>query len=266
MNENIIEIKNLSFSYNNSLILQNINLQIKEGEFISIIGPNGAGKTTLLNILCGLKKYNYGEIIIKNKPLSKINKEELAKLIAYLPQFNENLEYLKVFQIILLGRLPYFRKKFFETSLDIEIAKKAMEICNITHLANRYFHQLSGGEKQMVLIAKLIAQKTPIMILDEPITFLDINHVIKIMNLIKKINQAEGVSVILSLHDLNLAAMYSDRLVLLAKGNILSIGTPSEVLIYEKIKKAFETEFYIDKNDLTGEPLVIPMSPKFFGN
>ncbi len=261
MKNNLITIKNINFAYNNEQILKDISLEIKEGEFIGLIGPNGAGKTTLLNLLCGLKKFKEGEILINEKSLSSLTKEFLARIIAYLPQFYENFEYIKVYQIVLLGRIPYFRKKFFEDKEDIEETRKAMEICGILHLSNRYFYQLSGGEKQMVLVAKLIVQKTPIMILDEPITFLDISHVIKIMNIIKKINREKGVTVITSLHDLNLAAMYCDRLVLLKRGSIISIGSPAEVLTYEKIKDAFETEFYIDINDLTGEPLVIPMSP-----
>jgi len=261
MKNNLITVKNISFSYNNEPIIKNITLEIKEGEFIGLIGPNGAGKTTLLNLLCGLKRIKEGEILIKEKPLSLLTKESLSRILAYLPQFYENFEYIKVYQIVLLGRIPYFRKKFFEDKEDIEEARKAMEICGILHLCNRYFYQLSGGEKQMVLIAKLIVQKTPIMLLDEPITFLDISHVIKIMNIIKKINQEKGITVIAALHDLNIAAMYCDRLVLLKKGSIISIGSPAEVLTYEKIKDAFETEFYIDINDLTGEPLVIPMSP-----
>ena len=256
-----IEIITIDFRYKEKLILNNINCTIQKGEFLGIIGPNGSGKTTLLKLLCGLVQPEKGSILIQGTPLIQINHNERAKIISFLPQEYQPFDYAKVYHTVMLSRTPYLYHSFFEKKEDIEAVRNAMLIAEVTHLSDRYIHELSGGEKQMVYIAKLIAQNTDIIILDEPTTFLDIKHVIKIMNIIKKINKEKKITVIASMHDLNIAAMYCTRILMLKKGTIVSLGTPKEVLTYEKIKNTFDTEFYIDTNDLTGEPIVLPMSP-----
>lgn len=259
--DTIIELENINFAYRDTAILKNINCTIQKGEFLGVIGPNGAGKTTLLKLICGLLTPQQGNIRIQGIPFSKIEHNERAKIISYLPQNIHPFDYTKIAHIVLLARIPYINKSFFEKKEDIEAVQHAMKTAGISHLSDRYIHELSGGEKQMVYIAKLIAQQTEIIVLDEPTTFLDIKHVITIMNIIKKINIDAHTTVIASMHDLNLAAMYCTKILLLKKGIVASSGSPKEVFTYEKIKDAFDTEFYIDTNDLTGEPIVLPMSP-----
>lgn len=257
----IIELMNVSFAYKDTPILKNINCTIQRGGFYGIIGPNGAGKTTLLKLICGLLTPQLGEIRIQGIPFSQIDHNERAKIISYLPQDIHPFDYAKTDHIVLLARIPYIQKSFFEKKEDIEAVQNAMEIAGISHLSHRYIHELSSGEKQMVYIAKLIAQQTEIIVLDEPTTFLDIKHVITIMNIIKKINLETRATIIASMHDLNLAAMYCTQILLLKEGTVASSGSPKEVFTYEIIKDAFDTEFYIDINDLTGKPIVLPMSP-----
>lgn len=262
VNNIIISLNNISFDYKNNNVIKNINLNIKKGEFISIIGPNGAGKSTLLKIITGILTPQKGEIKIKQQPIKKINKLQLAKEISYLPQNIYYFDTLTVKEIVYLGRIPYLKNKFFPDTTDQKEVEKAIEITGIKHLTNRYINKLSGGEKQLTFIAKLISQKTDIMILDEPTTFLDIKHTIKIMNIIKQLNLQNNITIIASMHDLNIAAMYSHKIALMKKGEIISFDHPHKVLTYQKIKAAFETEFYIDINDLTAEPIVLPLSPK----
>lgn len=261
-NNIILSLNNVSFAYKNNIIIKNINLNIQKGEFISIIGPNGAGKSTLLKIIAGLLTPQEGETKIQQQTLKKINKSQLAKQISYLPQNTYYFDSLTVKEIVYLGRIPYLKNKFFPDTEDQNEVEKAIEIAGIQHLTNRYIHELSGGEKQLTFIAKLISQKTEMMLLDEPTTFLDIKHTIKIMNVIKQLNQQDDITIIASMHDLNIAAMYSDKIALMKKGEIISFDQPHKVLTYKKIKEAFETEFYIDVNDLTAEPIVLPLSPK----
>ncbi|OGF66085.1 MAG: hypothetical protein A2Y62_00305 [Candidatus Fischerbacteria bacterium RBG_13_37_8] len=258
----MIQIENLDFSYKHTTVLTSINLEIEQGDFLGLIGPNGSGKSTLLKIISGILTPAKGEVLLKQKALSQFDKQELAKIISFLPQDYHPFHDIKVHQVVMLGRIPYFYDRFFENQQDISETQMAMKIAEIDHLSDRTIQELSGGEKQLVYIAKLIAQKTEIMILDEPTTFLDIKHVIQIMNIIKKLNSEESVTVIASMHDLNLAAMYCKKIVMLKKGSVLCTGIPKEVFTYERIKSAFDTEFYIDENDLTGEPIFLPLSPK----
>jgi len=264
MNNNniIISLDNVHFSYKNHKAINNINLKIQEGDFITLIGPNGAGKSTLLKLMAGLLIPQQGEIKIKNQPINKINKNNLAKIISFLPQNTYILNSLTVKETVFLGRIPYLKNRFFPNKEDINEVENAIKIAGIQNLTDRYIDKLSGGERQLVLISKLISQKTEIMLLDEPTTFLDIKHVIQIMNVIKEINIARKATIITSMHDINIAAMYSDKIILMQNGEIIAFDEPKKVLTYQRIKKAFDTEFYIDLNDLTGEPIVLPISPK----
>lgn len=256
-----IVIKNLEWSYGDRKILNNINLEIEKNNFYTIIGPNGSGKTTLLKsiskILIGRKNCIY----VNNRDLTSIKQKELAVYMACVPQ-NTVIDFeFTVMDIVLMGRTPYLNKFQSESEEDIKIAEKAMKMTNTWHLRDKNINQLSGGERQRVIVARALTQDTNIIILDEPISNLDIQHQIEILDIIKFVKK--DVTVIAVLHDLNLAAKYSDYLILLNKGKVIEQGKPEEVLTRKYIEKVYNIRVNMIKDPVTGSPHVIPVSEYF---
>jgi iron complex transport system ATP-binding protein len=217
-----VEIKSLSFSYNDNEILKNLSFSVSEGEFFVIIGPNGSGKTTLVKIIAGILKPKKGDIQILDHPLKKYVRKELAKTIALVPQMTLVDFPFTVTELVLMGRSPHLSMLGFEQEKDLEIAQNAMALTDIEHLAHRTTDQLSGGECQRVFIARAICQEPKIILLDEPTASLDLANQIKIMDLMEKLKKEIGFTVIVVSHDVNLAAMYGSHLLLLNAGIIAS--------------------------------------------
>ena len=256
----MLEIKNLTCGYDSKFVLKNINFNIENKEFIGIIGPNGSGKTTFLRAITRILKPESGEIILKGKNIWQMDYSELAKKIAVVSQsFDQG--YISVEEFVLLGRIPHYNRfQFFETKKDEDIARKCMELTDVYKFKDRLMSEISGGERQLVLIGRALTQEPELLILDEPTAHLDIAHQVWILDLIKRLNRELGLTVIIVLHDLNLAGEYCDRLVLVKDGQIYKIGTPEEVLKYQIIEEVYKTVVVVEKNPISSKPFVLLVS------
>lgn len=260
----IVEVKNLSFKYLSHDVLNNINFAVEKGEFVSIVGPNGTGKSTLLKILSGFLEPSGGEIIFDGKEIKKTKPHDLAKKRAFVTQDNSvNFPY-KSIEIVMMGRFPYSGLLEKETKEDEDIVKDVMEKTSVWNLASRPVTELSGGERQRVMIAKALAQKPRVLFLDEPTASFDINYQIDILDYIKTLNREEGVTVLMVIHDLNLASQYSDRIILLKNGSIHSFGRPSEVITEKNIEDVFSIKVKIEKDE-KGLPSIFLKSNVIYG-
>ncbi|MBW2568938.1 MAG: heme ABC transporter ATP-binding protein [Deltaproteobacteria bacterium] len=258
-----VEIKKISFSYSENVVLKNLCFSISEGEFFIIIGPNGSGKTTLMKIITGLLKPKQGKLKIFDRHLKDYARKDLAKTIALVPQMTLVDFPFTVTELVLMGRSPHLSTLGFEQEKDLEIAKNAMALTDIEHLAHRSLDRLSGGERQRVFIARAICQEPKIILLDEPTASLDLAHQVKVMDLMEKLKKEIGFTVIMISHDVNLAAMYSDRLLLLNAGEIVGIGQPGSVLTFESLEEVYNCKLLVDENPFGKFPRVIPVPKKF---
>lgn len=255
----IIDVRNLEFSYGEKPVLNNINLSIDEGTFVSIIGPNGSGKTTLLKNMSGVLNPVSGNISFKGKEIRKYKKRELARHLAFVSQ-NTQVDFnFTVMDIVLMGRAPYMGPFESETVKDMEIAEKVMSMTNIYELKNKKITEISGGERQRVIIACALAQTPEVILLDEPVSNLDIQHQVDVLGILKKLNRENNMTVVTVLHDLNLAAEFSDIIMLLKEGKMLYSGTPFEVITVSNIENAYKTSVFMTKNPVSGNPHIIPI-------
>ena len=240
--------KNFSTGYESNKIINDLNLEIKSGEWVGIIGSNGSGKSTLLKGIMKMTPKKNGHIFVNKTSIDSLNIKTLAKIISYLPQkINSNLP-ITVKELVALGRLPhkYFRE-FDWNEEDFSIIEEALEICDLKKYSDNALSSLSGGQCQRAYLALTIAQKTKIILLDEPTTFLDINFQLQMLDLIKTLNKKNNLTILSVIHDINLAARYCDRLAVLKEGKLLTIDQPINALSKEIIKKAFSVKSnYID--------------------
>jgi len=255
----MIELKNISFSYDDGpAVLRHLSLKITKGEFVGILGPNGSGKTTLLKIISGTLKPQKGEMTLDGRSIETVRRKDRAKFIAVVPQETSIPFSFSALEVVLMGRAPYLPPFGFETKEDIAVAKSAMSATDVSSMAERNIQELSGGEKQRVIVARALAQEPRLLLLDEPTTYLDIKHQMDLYRLVKKRNEEDGLTVITVLHDINLASTFCDRIIFLKHGGIVADGTPHDVIKYAKIKEVFDTEVYVGINDLTGMPYYVP--------
>lgn len=249
--------KNIKFSYGNKEVLKGIDLNVKKGEVVSIVGPNGSGKSTLLKCIQGILKPKDGAVYVNDKETSTMALGDLAKTLGYVPQSSVEVFTQTVFETVLMGRKPHLtwgvRKK------DLEIVEDILTYMGLEDISQCYLNELSGGQKQKALIARALAQEPEVILLDEPTNNLDIKHQLEVLQIIKSISEQRGSSFIMVIHDLNLAARFSDRLVLLNEGEIFSEGTAEEVLTEENIKKVYEVESII-QNTHIGR-CILPVTP-----
>lgn len=251
-------IENLTFKYDIDEVLKRIDIDIPRGSFVSILGPNGSGKTTLLKNICNILKPDSGKILINNRNVNDIKYKELAKIVAVVHQSSDIQFEFSVFDIVLMGRFPYIGRFKSESKKDIEIAKEAMINTGIWELRDKGINEISGGERQRVMIARALTQQPEILILDEPISNLDIKYQIGILELCKKLNKENGLTIITTLHDINLAGRYSDYLVLLDKGRVNIMDTPEKVLTQENISSVYDIKVDILKRNGDKTPYIIP--------
>jgi len=256
----MLETKSLVCGYDNFL-LKGISFKVNFSELVGIIGPNGSGKTTLIRAITKLVRPKEGKIIYQGKDITKLSFKELAKEIAVVSQDVYFPDMVKVKDFVLLGRIPHFKKfQFLETNKDLEIVEEVMKLTGILEIKDRFLKETSGGERQLVLIARALAQEPKLLLLDEPTAYLDITHKIKILDLIRKLNKKYSLTVLIVLHDLNLASQYCDRLILLKEGKIYKIGTPSEVLTYQIIEEVYQTVVIVKENPFNFRPYVFLVS------
>lgn len=239
-----LSTENIRLSYGAQEILKGVSINGNTGEFIGIIGPNGSGKSTLLKCIYRILKPHAGQVFLDGEELSGISIRNSAKKMAVVAQHNYYNFDFSVMEVVLMGRAPHKKTMERDNAKDFQIAQKALETVEMEGFANRSFSTLSGGEQQRVILARALAQQTPCLILDEPTNHLDITHQIQLMKIVKNLK----VTVISAVHDLNIAAMFCDRLYVLQDGEIVGQGTPQEVLTAEFIKKIYhvETEIVYD--------------------
>ncbi len=258
----IIKIEAVEFSYPERQIFSGLTLSLEEGEILGLIGPNSSGKTTLLKLMDGLLAPRQGRVLLKEKELSRIPRSLVARMVAVVPQTMEVPFSFTVGEIVLMGRAPHLTRFGWEKQKDLNIAREAMALTDVAGLEERIFWELSQGEKQRVLIARALAQEPDVILLDEPTSHLDINHQVEINELIRSLNLQKKLTVLHISHDLNLAAEYCHRIVLLHKGSVSSVGTPAEVITEENIRRVYETTVLIEKNPLSGAPRVTLLGKK----
>ncbi len=263
MMNTMLDIRNIFLQYDEKNILDNISCQVEKGEFFVIIGPNGAGKTSLLKIIAGLEKTDNGSVICKGKKLTDYSRKELSQVIAMVPQHVDTNFPFTVAETVLMGRSPHLGLLGLESRNDYLLAETAMQFTDITHLAKRRLHQISGGELQRVIIARAICQQPEIVLLDEPTAALDPAHQLKVMDLMENFRQKENTTIIMVSHDLNLASLYGDRLLLIKEGRAMKTGTPAEVLSAELLQESYGCKMLVDESPLGRGTRVTPVPSKF---
>lgn len=258
----ILSIENLSFSYPGRSVLESVSLEIAAGERFGLLGPNGSGKSTLVRLLSRVLRPTGGHIRLGGRDLADFSARELARSVAVVPQATALEFSFSVIEVVLMGRSPHLGGLGFESDRDVAAAERAIRDVGIADLAGRWFHELSGGEKQRVVIARALAQEPDVLLLDEPTTFLDIAHAVEILDLLTELSLVRGMTLVNVLHDLNLAALYCERLAFLKAGRLLAEGATADVLTYHMVKQAYETEVYVARNELTGRLNVLPLARK----
>jgi iron complex transport system ATP-binding protein len=258
----MLEIRDLTCGYDAKFVLKNINLEIKSREVVGIIGPNGSGKTTLLRAITRVLKPKNGGIFFEGRDIAQAPFGELAKKMAVVSQSFET-PFMSVEEFVLLGRIPHFERfQFLETREDLEIARRCMALTDTLKFRDRPISEISGGERQLALIARALAQEPRLLLLDEPTTHLDITHQVGILDLISRLNGELALTVIMVLHDLNLASEYCHRLVLINEGKIHKTGAPSQVLDYKTIEEVYKTVVVVEPNPVSSKPYVLVVSEK----
>lgn len=256
MGENI-SIKNLSFAYDKKVILNDINLDFKKGNFYSIIGPNGSGKSTIIKNISKTLRPKSKSVFIDNQDICTLNNKTLAKIMAVIPQ-NTIIDYqFTVFEIVMMGRSPH-KKRFQDFNIEDErIIKKYMKATSTWELKDKLITELSGGEVQRVIAAKTLSQETDIILLDEPTSNLDIQYQIEFLNIFRSLKTDKIIIAVL--HDLNLASVFSDEIILINKGQVVAKGSPWEVINEKNIKNVYNISINVFENPINKCPHIIPI-------
>lgn len=257
----LLEARSLAVAYGERSVLSGVDFTVQPGTVVGLLGPNGAGKSTLVRALSGVLPGFTGSVEVLGDDLRALTRKEAARRIAVVPQEPRFDFPFSALEVAVMGRHPHLAGLAFESAEDVAIARRALERCGALHLASRPIDQLSSGERQRVVFARALAQQAPILLLDEPASFLDLRFQVELFDRVREL-AAEGAGVVAVLHDLNLAAEYCDRVVLLQQGRVFAAGTTAEVLTYRNLTAVYETEIYVDVNDLTGSLVVTPLSTR----
>lgn len=252
----VISAEQLSVSYGDHKVLRDLSLAVEEGRFIGILGPNGCGKTTFLRTLSRILAPDAGAVLIEGLDVAAYDTRELARILGCVRQETDVAFPFTVREIVLMGRHPHIGRLAPLGEADLSIADEAMRRTNTLHLADKLITEVSGGERQRVLIARTLAQQPKILLLDEPTSHLDINHQLEILSLIQELTPK--ITVVGVFHDFNLASYFCDRLILMSGGQIMAAGTPAEVLTEERISESFSVRMLGHMHPLTGKPYLVP--------
>ena len=265
MCRNFLNVENLVCGYRN-FRLDSLNFGIQKGDFAGVIGPNGSGKTTLMKAITGEIKTDKGRIFLNDKNLAQLSIREKSQNIAIVTQHTEPVA-ITVEDYVLMGRMPYRSNfQFFETKEDRTIANEYMLRTDVYRLKDQLMNQLSGGERQLAGIARALTQHPRLLLLDEPTSQLDISHQIQVLNLVQELNAQMGLTVLMIIHDLNLASEYCDYLIMMKNGSIHIQGTPAEVLNYQTIEEVYNTVVITRENPVSKKPVVFLVSDRILRN
>jgi iron complex transport system ATP-binding protein len=255
-----IEAEDVGFRYAGEPALRGVSLRVEPGEVVGLLGPNGSGKSTLIKVVSGILPQYEGSVRVDGLEVRTAPRRDLAAKVAVVPQETSFSFPFTVLQTVLMGRHPHLAGLAFETHRDVELARAALERCGALPLESRTIQELSSGERQRVVFARALAQEPRALLLDEPTSFLDIRHQTELYDLVRELATDDDTAVLTVLHDLNLAAEYCDRIYLLREGRVAAAGPTTEVFTYANLTSVYETEVYVDTNDLTGQLLVVPLS------
>ncbi|MBN1949103.1 MAG: ABC transporter ATP-binding protein [Candidatus Cloacimonetes bacterium] len=253
----MIELNDVIAGYGDEPVLNRVSLQLAAGEFLAVLGPNGAGKSTLIRAILGYLEPVGGQVVIAGKNIKEWRRIELARIIALIPQEIQLQFDYSVRELVLMGRYPYLGFWQNYTARDLEIVEVILQQFFLSSLQDKFFNQLSGGEKQRVLLARAMAQDTPVILMDEAFSHLDINHQIEIMDLLAEVNRKQHKAILLVSHNINLAAEYCNRLILLKEGRIIGDGHPQEMISQESLLRLYGTELLVVKNPRSGRPCLL---------
>jgi len=252
----ILSVEGAGYRYGESWALKGVSAEARGGELLGVLGPNGSGKSTLLRVMDGLLTPQEGEVRLLGRLLEGLSRREVARRVAMVSQETHFRFAFSALEVVLMGRFPHLRRLQFEGERDWGEGRAALEATNALDLADRDIHALSGGERQRVLIARALAQKPSVLLLDEPTAFLDLKHKREVFRLIASLAREEGLGVVAVSHDLDLASQYCDRLLVLKEGRVVAAGTPVEVLTPGTIQAVYDCPVRVDAHPDTGRPRV----------
>jgi iron complex transport system ATP-binding protein len=254
----ILECKSLAVSYSGKQVLHNINLSVSARDYVCIVGPNGAGKSSLLKALMGIADIASGELFIKHNKHSDLNQKQLAQLISYVPQTHNQSFTFGVEEFVKMSRYPFHSPLSEWLPEDQSAVNYALNITNTEQFKHRNMRELSGGERQRVMIAAALAQQTPILLLDEPMSFLDPHHQVEVQQILHKLNKGCELTILEVSHDINHASHHSDKIVALKNGQLLWQGESTEFLNTERLKALYEHEFVFVEHPQTSKTVALP--------
>jgi len=246
-------------------VLKSLTFNVSQGEILGVIGPNGSGKTSLLKLLAKIIRPQQGDVRLFDMPLEAMTQHEIARLVALVPQESQQIFPFTIAEMILMGRFPHHQRDrnigalvgfVCEGPEDLRLARQAMEETDVAHLASRSICDVSGGERQRVMIARALTQQPQVLLLDEPTAFLDLHHQLDICRILRRLNEQRGLTVVLVSHDLNLASQYCDRLILLHEGRVFRMGLPKEVIRPDLLETVYRCSILVDSHPVTGLPRV----------
>jgi len=262
LDDPVLSAHDLVAGYGSLAVLDEVSIELRAGELLAIVGPNGAGKSTLLRLLAGTLKPWSGTVELAGRDLHSYQRRELARRIATVAQENSVAFGFTVLEVVLMGRAPHLGPFHLESAHDLEIACGALDRFGLLALAARRIQELSGGERKQVFLARALAQEPAIALLDEPTAFLDLRHIAAIFTRLRELSLNRRMAVVATLHDLNIAALWADRVMLLKEGRMVAAGTPEQVLTAENLRAVYETEVYVGRNPATGAIAVLPVAAR----
>ena len=259
MNQHSFEARGITVGYDGLDVITGLDFRVPPGRVTVIVGPNACGKSTLLRAMAGLHRLGAGEVRLDGRPITQLGRKQVARVVGVLPQSSVAPDGVRVAELVARGRYPHQGWFGLARSDDDAVVAKALADTGITDLADRRVEELSGGQRQRVWIAMVLAQATDIVLLDEPTTFLDVTHQLDLLDLLTDLNRERGTTIVMVLHELNLAARYADHLVMMREGSIVAEGEPATIVDVGAIREVFGLDSHVVPDPVSGTPLVVPI-------
>ena len=256
----LLTVNDLSGGYTGNLVVKEVGFSVNSGDFLGVIGPNGSGKSTLLKLMSKILTPKSGSIVLDGRSIAEISLKSFCQKVSFVPQDTMINFSFTVEEIVLMGRIPHLGRMQMETKKDYAAVEQALTLTDTISIKNRPIDELSAGERQRVVVARALAQEPTLLFLDEPTSHLDIGHQVQLLDLLKKLNHKNRLAIVMVVHELNLAAEYCDRLILLNEGRIFKQGPVAEVLTYQNIETVYKTTVVVKNNPISSKPYVILVS------